>query len=337
MTENDFEMSQNEPKNRLDQAVAGLSTVLDWFGSAETEPGEGTYVNITEKSAVSHSITWRNAVSVKEVEIDGATAFAVSDLGLIVSFVTDITLLSLMLRLGQRAGPAGKNRHFKMGVVSVSNMYQAPAHHGQACPRVEHAMVSMDGDNPPCRQNISDSTRAELIQRYKVTIGPLVPPIVLAIEVVDDYDLSTIRTVMSGAAPLGKELEDAVRSKFPHAKLGQGYGMTEAGPVLAMCLAFAKEPFEIKSGAWDIGYIDDDDELFIVDRLKELIKYKRFQVAPTELEALLFKHPTISDAAVVPMKDESAGEVPVAFVVRTNGFEVTGREGGGLEEISRHV
>lgn len=64
----------------------------------------------------------------------------------------------------------------------------------------------------------------ELIQKYKVTIGPFVPPIVLAIvksPVVDKYDLSSVRTVMSGAAPLGKELEDAVRSKFPNAKLGQ--------------------------------------------------------------------------------------------------------------------
>ena len=50
----------------------------------------------------------------------------------------------------------------------------------------------------------------------------------------------------------------------------------------------------------DIGYIDDDDELFIVDRLKELIKYKGFQVAPAELESLLLSHPNISDAAVVP-------------------------------------
>lgn len=49
----------------------------------------------------------------------------------------------------------------------------------------------------------------------------------------------------------------------------------------------------------DIGYIDDDDELFIVDRLKELIKYKGFQVAPAELEAMLLAHPNISDAAVV--------------------------------------
>ncbi|KAD4889180.1 hypothetical protein E3N88_21253 [Mikania micrantha] len=161
-----------------------------------------------------------------------------------------------------------------------------------------------------------------------------------------------------------------------------GYGMTEAGPVLAMCLAFAKEPFEIKSGAcgtvvrnaemkivdpesgvslprnqrgeicirgdqimkgylndpeatkrtidsngWlhtgDIGLIDDDDELFIVDRLKELIKYKGFQVAPAELEALLLTHPDISDAAVVPMVNEAAGEVPVAFVVKINGSSVT--------------
>lgn len=64
----------------------------------------------------------------------------------------------------------------------------------------------------------------ELIQKYKVTIGPFVPPIVLEIAktpFVDNYDLSSVRTVMSGAAPLGKELEDAVRAKFPNAKLGQ--------------------------------------------------------------------------------------------------------------------
>lgn len=50
----------------------------------------------------------------------------------------------------------------------------------------------------------------------------------------------------------------------------------------------------------DIGYVDDDDELFIVDRLKEIIKYKGFQVAPAELEAILITHPDIADAAVVP-------------------------------------
>ena len=50
----------------------------------------------------------------------------------------------------------------------------------------------------------------------------------------------------------------------------------------------------------DIGLIDDEEELFIVDRLKELIKYKGFQVAPAELEAILLTHPNVSDVAVVP-------------------------------------
>ncbi|KAG7578114.1 AMP-binding enzyme C-terminal domain [Arabidopsis thaliana x Arabidopsis arenosa] len=219
----------------------------------------------------------------------------------------------------------------------------------------------------------------EQIQRCKVTVAMVVPPIVLAIAKspeTEKYDLSSVRMVKSGAAPLGKELEDAISAKFPNAKLGQGYGMTEAGPVLAMSLGFAKEPFPVKSGAcgtvvrnaemkildpdtgdslprnksgeicirgnqimkgylndpvatastidqdgWlhtgDVGFIDDDDELFIVDRLKELIKYKGFQVAPAELESLLIGHPEINDVAVVAMKEEDAGEVPVAFVVRT--------------------
>ncbi|VAI44586.1 unnamed protein product [Triticum turgidum subsp. durum] len=148
-----------------------------------------------------------------------------------------------------------------------------------------------------------------------------------------------------------------------------------------MCLAFAKEPFKVKSGScgtvvrnaglkivdpdtgaslgrnqpgeicirgeqimkgtlndpestkntidkdgWlhtgDIGLVDDDDEIFIVDRLKEIIKYKGFQVAPAELEALLITHPEIKDAAVVS-KDDLAGEVPVAFVMRIEGSEIT--------------
>ncbi|OAY63175.1 putative 4-coumarate--CoA ligase 5 [Ananas comosus] len=225
----------------------------------------------------------------------------------------------------------------------------------------------------------------ELVERYKVTVAALVPPIVVEMaksDAVDRYDLSSVRLVISGAAPMGKELQDTLRAKLPNAKLGQGYGMTEAGPVLSMCLAFAKEPFEVKSGScgtvvrnaelmivdpetglslprnqpgeicirgkqimkgylndpeatartidkdgWlhtgDIGFVDDDDEIFIVDRLKELIKYKGFQVAPAELEALLITHPAIADAAVVPMKDDLCGEIPVAFIVQANGSEIT--------------
>ena len=65
----------------------------------------------------------------------------------------------------------------------------------------------------------------------------------------------------------------------------------------------------------DIGYADEDGALFIVDRLKELIKYKGRQVAPAELEAVLLSHPAIADAAVLPSPDEQAGEVPIAFIV----------------------
>ncbi|KAK3403653.1 hypothetical protein EUGRSUZ_K00087 [Eucalyptus grandis] len=226
-------------------------------------------------------------------------------------------------------------------------------------------------------------TLLQLIERHRVSVAAVVPPLVLALAknpLVEKFDLSSIRMVLSGAAPLGKELELALQTRLPGAILGQGYGMTEAGPVLSMCLGFAKQPFPTKSGScgtvvrnaelkvidpetgsslgynqpgeicirgqqimkgylndpeatsitidadgWlhtgDIGYVDDDDEIFIVDRVKEIIKFKGFQVPPAELEALLVSHPSIADAAVVPQKDEVAGEVPVAFVVRSNGFD----------------
>jgi acyl-CoA synthetase (AMP-forming)/AMP-acid ligase II len=65
----------------------------------------------------------------------------------------------------------------------------------------------------------------------------------------------------------------------------------------------------------DVGRIDDEERLYVVDRVKELIKYKGYQVAPAELEALLQSHDAIVDAAVIPSPHEEAGEVPKAFVV----------------------
>ena len=65
----------------------------------------------------------------------------------------------------------------------------------------------------------------------------------------------------------------------------------------------------------DIATVDEDGYFFIVDRLKELIKYKGFQVPPAELEAVLLSHPKITDAAVIPVPDEEAGEIPKAYVV----------------------
>jgi acyl-CoA synthetase (AMP-forming)/AMP-acid ligase II len=65
----------------------------------------------------------------------------------------------------------------------------------------------------------------------------------------------------------------------------------------------------------DIARIDDDGYVYIVDRVKELIKYKGYQVAPAELEALLLTHPAVADVAVIPSPDDEAGEVPKACIV----------------------
>lgn len=226
----------------------------------------------------------------------------------------------------------------------------------------------------------------QFIERYRITVAAVVPPIVLAITkcpTIDQYDISSIRKVLSGAAPMSKDLEEAFRSLLPKdAVIGQGYGMTEAGPVLSMCLSFAKYPSPVKPGScgtvvrnaqmkivdtetgvslprnqageicirgsqimkgylndpestafamdkdgWlrtgDVGYVDDDEEVFIVDRVKEIIKYKGFQVPPAELEGMLISHPSIHDAAVIPEPNEEAGEIPVAFVVKANGSDIS--------------
>jgi acyl-CoA synthetase (AMP-forming)/AMP-acid ligase II len=211
------------------------------------------------------------------------------------------------------------------------------------------------------------------IQKYRVSILPIVPPIVLGLvkhPAVSQFDLSSVRLAFSGAAPLGEDLARQLSEKL-HCPMTQGYGMTEASPVTHLSPTH-NEPLkpgsagrvvpntEVKivdpgSGAelgpnqdgellirgpqimkgylgkpddtalaidrdgWyhtgDVGYVDDDGWFFIVDRTKELIKYKGMQVAPAELEALLLTHPAVMDAAVVRRPDEEAGEIPKAYVV----------------------
>jgi acyl-CoA synthetase (AMP-forming)/AMP-acid ligase II len=211
------------------------------------------------------------------------------------------------------------------------------------------------------------------IHDYDVTLAHIVPPIVLALSkhpCVDNYRMPKLKTLFSGAAPLGEDLTRACMDRLG-VVVRQGYGLTETSPVTHSSPA---PPRELKFGSvgvpapntevkivdletgqalppgergevcvrgpqvmkgylnrpdataatidtdgWlhtgDIGYADADSHFFIVDRAKELIKYKGLQVAPAELEALLLTHPSVADAAVIPYPDEEAGEVPKAIVV----------------------
>ncbi|HXD31753.1 MAG TPA: 4-coumarate--CoA ligase family protein [Pyrinomonadaceae bacterium] len=216
----------------------------------------------------------------------------------------------------------------------------------------------------------------KLVQNYGVTMAHIVPPIVLALSnspLIDEYDLSKLHTLFSGAAPLGEPLTKLCMERL-NCRIRQGYGMTETSPVThsspsdpavvkfgsvgvpapnTECKIVSLETGEAQSprnegeicvrgpqimkgylnkpdataitidaDGWlhtgDVGYADEDGHFFIVDRAKELIKYKGFQVAPAELEAILLTHPSIADVAVIPCLDDEAGEVPKAYVVRTD-------------------
>ncbi len=215
------------------------------------------------------------------------------------------------------------------------------------------------------------------IQNHRITALYVAPPIVLALAkhpAVAQYDLSSLRYVISAAAPLDAGLAAACAARLNLPSVGQAYGMTELSPgthvvpldamheapagtvgrLIAgteMRIVSLDDPGKdlpagesgeilirgpqimkgylgrpdattamIDTDGWlhtgDVGHVDGDGWLFVVDRVKELIKYKGFQVAPAELEALLLTHPGIVDAAVIGRYDADGNEVPHAYVVR---------------------
>jgi 4-coumarate--CoA ligase len=231
----------------------------------------------------------------------------------------------------------------------------------------------------------------ELVQKHKVTRFWAVPPVVLALAkhpIVEQYDLSSLVQVFSGAAPLGADLaaEAAARVKCD---VVQGYGMTELSPVSHATPEGRFKPGSsgvtvpntevrvvdpatgedrgigeegelwvrgpqvmkgylnneeatrntIDEDGWlhtgDVAVIAEDHHVAIVDRVKELIKYKGFQVPPAELEALIVSHPKVLDVAVIGIPDVEAGELPKAFVVAAPGVELNAEE---LQEyVAEHV
>ncbi|MFE0868845.1 4-coumarate--CoA ligase family protein [Streptomyces rochei] len=215
------------------------------------------------------------------------------------------------------------------------------------------------------------------IQNHRITGLYVAPPIVLALAkhpLVADYDLSSLKYVISAAAPLDANLAAACSRRLGLPPVGQAYGMTELSPgthvvpldamrdappgtvgkLIAgtqMRIVSLDDPGKdlpagesgeilirgpqvmkgylgrpdataamIDEEGWlhtgDVGHVDGDGWLFVVDRVKELIKYKGFQVAPAELEALLLTHPGIADAAVIGSRNDEGNEIPQAYVVR---------------------
>ncbi|KAI9302920.1 hypothetical protein BJ944DRAFT_166362 [Cunninghamella echinulata] len=218
----------------------------------------------------------------------------------------------------------------------------------------------------------------ETVQKQKVTFSCLVPPILVLLAkhpLISKYDLSSLRKIMCGAAPLSAELADEVAARLPGTLVTQGYGLTETSPVLTISPFHAirggssgllvpnvtiklvnEEGKEVGVGErgelWckgpnimqgytknpkataecideegyfhtgDVAVVDKDGYFYIVDRIKELIKYKGFQVAPAELESLLLTSPIVADCAVIGIYDTAqATEVPRAYIVLKDGVE----------------
>lgn len=210
----------------------------------------------------------------------------------------------------------------------------------------------------------------QLIQKHRITQYFAVPPIILGLAktpLLDQFDVSSLRKIVVGAAPLGAELAETA-SRRVNCPVLQAYGMTEISPVSHLTPGFNNRPGSsgvtvpntqsrivdsdgqdlgpdeegellvkgpqvmlgylhnekatresISEDGWlhtgDVARIDADGYMTIVDRVKELIKYKGFQVAPAELEAIIATHPNVVDVAVIGKPDEEAGELPKAFVV----------------------
>jgi long-chain acyl-CoA synthetase len=219
-----------------------------------------------------------------------------------------------------------------------------------------------------------------LAQEHQVQIAAVVPSMLrlLLAEPIEEHDLSALRYVASGGAPLPPETEKEFRRRVPGVEIREGYGLTETsalvstnppgrarpgsvglpvpgtevrivdaddhvmpqGEVGEICcrsqcvmLGYWHAPeltADAMRGGWlhtgDMGYLDADGYLYVVDRKKDLIIRGGFNVFPRDVEEALLEHPAVAEAAVVGRPDEVLGEEVVAFVSLQPGAELKAEE-----------
>jgi long-chain acyl-CoA synthetase len=259
------------------------------------------------------------------------------------------------------------------GVLPLFHVYGLNGVLGQVL-RQHATLVVVEGFDP--------DRSLEEIERHRVTVVPVAPTVLAHWRARDDLAerLAGVRTVMSGSAPLSPEVM-ADFARRSGVAVHQGYGLTEAAPVVTSTLCSREpkpgsvgsalpgvsirlvdetgrppegsDPGEILvagdnlfSGYWpdgidgpvggwfatgDVGFLDPDGDLFLVDRVKELIIVSGFNVYPTEIEEVIAEVDGVEEAAVVGVPDELTGEAVVAYV------RTTAREGGEADDLRDRI
>jgi long-chain acyl-CoA synthetase len=210
----------------------------------------------------------------------------------------------------------------------------------------------------------------ELAQEHRTQITAVVPSMLqlLLAQQLEDYDLSELRYVVSGGAPLPTEVAEELLRRLPQVEIREGYGLTESSAIVTstppggsrlgsvgqaapgveiridgddevgeicvrssgVMLGYWGQPeatAEAIEDGWlrtgDLGYLDEDGYLYVVDRKKDLIIRGGFNVFPRDVEEAILEHPAVAGAGVVGRKDAAHGEEVVAFVELAPGAEAT--------------
>ncbi|WEW56234.1 hypothetical protein PRK78_001673 [Emydomyces testavorans] len=253
------------------------------------------------------------------------------------------------------------------------------------------------GDSVVVLSKFELDTLLGAIERCKIDVLYVVPPVIVTMvknaDLMKKYDLSSVRHIITGAAPLRNETVEDLHCFQPTWSILQAYGLTEttavathtsphdiffgsSGCLLPLLEAQLVTPDGALIEEYDtpgelllrgptivLGYLNNEaanketfqdgwlrtgdeavfrksphngeDHVFIIDRIKDIIKVKGFQVAPAELEAHLLTHPAVTDTAVIGVCDDSAGELPKAFVVKASDLTISDQM--LIHDIQKHV